>query len=342
MIHNSALTSRWTGADFDGMLETFLGSAPFDASPVHTLLGFNWSADARSHGAMTVVDLACNGEWNLWATSDTPEWLTIHVPRDGISGMTRRQTTTTASPGQMLLGQSREADRFLVRGTLHRSQKLFLHWGQICQAFGELFEAPLVGSLDLSPLVDGSSASAHLIKNLVETIMDGMLGDAILLHSPIAMVNLNQALTHLLIRLIPHRYSQRLERSPFMPAPRHVRRAIDFMQANIAKPITISMIAQSANVSVRTLENGFRTFKEATPASYLRTLRLRAARLDLLDRSNQQSIRDICLKWGFLHAGRFSALYGSVYGESPRETLRRKSEVVSSRSAAADIRRGRL
>lgn len=84
MIHNSALTSRWTGADFDGMLETFLGSAPFDASPVHTLLGFNWSADARSHGAMTVVDLACNGEWNLWATSDTPEWLTIHVPRDAI------------------------------------------------------------------------------------------------------------------------------------------------------------------------------------------------------------------------------------------------------------------
>lgn len=165
-------------------------------------------------------------------------------------------------------------------------------------------------------------------KNLVETIISGMLGDGILLHSPIAMTNLTQALADLLIRLVPHRYSQRLEQTAFTPAPRHVRRAIDFMHANIAEPITIPMIAQFANVSVRSLETGFRTFKGATPGSYLRTLRLRAARKDLLDRSNSQNIRDICLKWGFVHAGRFSALYGSVYAESPRETRRRKSEVA--------------
>lgn len=330
MIHNAARTPRWAGVDFDGMQEIFLGPARFDASPDHRLDGFRWSADARSHGAVTVADLACNGEWNLWATAETPEWLTIHVPREGLSGMTRRQITTTASPGQMLLGQSREADRFLVRGGRHRSQKLFLDWGQICQTFGQLFEAPLVGSLDLSPLVEGSTPSGYLVKNLVETIISGMLGDGILLHSPIAMVNLTQALADLLMRLVPHRYSQRLEQAAFTPAPRHVRRAIDFMHANIAEPITIAMIAQSANVSVRSLETGFRTFKGATPGSYLRTLRLRAARKDLLDRSNLQSIRDICLKWGFVHAGRFSALYASVYGESPRETRRRKTSSKAS------------
>ncbi|RUL99059.1 helix-turn-helix domain-containing protein [Rhizobium chutanense] len=339
MNHDPATTQRWAGADFDGMLETFIGAAHFGASPARRLEGFHWSADARAHGAMTVIDLACDGEWNLWATPDTPEWLTIHVPRTGISGMTLRQTTTTAKPGQMLLGQSHEADRFLVRGEFHRSQKLFLHWSQICQAFGQVFEAPLVEPLNLSPLVDGSSAAGHLIKNLVETIIGGMLGEAILLHSPIAMVNLNQALTHLLIRSVPHRYSQRLEQTAFMPAPRHVRRAIDFMHANIARPITISMIAQSANVSVRTLETGFRSFKDATPAGYLRTLRLQAARSDLLDRSNRQSVRDICLKWGFSHAGRFSALYRSAYGESPRESVRRKFSAGSSQSG---IRRGSL
>lgn len=326
MLHNTAFTPRMAGADFDGMLETFLGAAHFDASPARTVEDFSWSADARSHGPMTAVDLACNGEWDLWATSDTPEWLTIHLPQHGISGMTRRQITTTAAPGQMLIGQSREADRFLVRGALHRSQKLFLDWNQIRRTFGEVFEAPLVGSLDLSPVIDGSSPSGHFIKNLVETIIYGMLGEACLLHSPIAMVNLTQALAHVLIRSVPHRYSLRLEQNIFAPAPRHVRRAVDFMHANIDRPITLSSIAQSANVSVRTLETGFRAFKGATPGSYLRTLRLRAARKDLLDRSNQQSIREICLKWGFFHAGRFSALYRSVYGEGPRETRRRKSQ----------------
>ncbi|RFB84565.1 AraC family transcriptional regulator [Rhizobium leguminosarum bv. trifolii] len=335
MIHNAALAPRWAGADFDGMLETFLGPAHFDASPVHSTKGFRWSGDARSHGAVTVADLACNGEWNLSATAETPEWLTIHVPREGFSGMTRRQITTTASPGQMLLGQSHEADHFLVRGALHRSQKLFLDWEQIRRTFGQLFEAPLVGSLDLSPVIDGSTPAGHLVKNLVETMISGMLGDGILLQSPIAMTNLPQALAELLIRSVPHRYSQRLEQAAFTPAPRHIRRAIDFMHANIAEPITIAMIAQSANVSVRSLETGFRTFKGATPASYLRTLRLRAARKDLLDRSNVQSIREICLKWGFVHAGRFSALYGSVYGESPRETRRRKSEAVSAQHTTA-------
>ncbi|MBB4239208.1 helix-turn-helix transcriptional regulator [Rhizobium esperanzae] len=335
MIHNAARTPRWAGSDFDGMLETFLGPAHFDASPAHGIEGFSWSADASSHGAVTVADLECKGGWNLLATPETPEWLTIYVPRQGLSGMTRRQITTIASPGQMLLGHSREADHFLARGALHRSQKLFLDWGHISHTFGQLFEAPLSGSLDLSPLVDGSTPSGHLIKNLVETIISGMLGDGVLLHSPIAMVNLTEALADLLIRLVPHRYSQRLEQTAFMPAPRHVRRAIDFMQANIAKPITITMIAQSANVSVRTLETGFRTFKDATPTGYLRTLRLRAARSDLLDRFNRQNIRDICLKWGFLHTGRFSALYASVYGENPRETLRRKSESLSSQSTAA-------
>lgn len=332
MIHKAAHTPRWAGTDFDGMLETFLGPARFDGSPAygpaHAFEGFNWSADARSHGAVTVADLECKGEWNLLATAETPERLMIHVPREGICGMSRRKITTIASPGQILLGQSREVNHFLARGTLHRSQKLFLDWGQISQTFGQLFEAPLAGSLDLSPLVDGSTPSGHLIKNLVETIISGTLGDGILLDSPIAMTNLTQALADLLIRLVPHRYSQRLEQTAFMPAPRHVRRAIDFMHANIAEPITISMVAQFANVPVRSLDTGFRTFKGATPGTYLRTLRLRAARRDLLDRSNVLSIKEICLKWGFFHAGRFSALYGSVYGESPRETRQRKSEVV--------------
>ncbi len=168
MIHNAACTPRWAGSDFDGMLETFLGPAHFDGSPAHGpahgVEGFSWSADARSHGAVTVADLECKGEWNLLATAETPDWLTIYVPREGLSGMTRRQITTIASPGQILLGHSREADHFLARGALHRSQKLFLDWGRISHTFGQLFEAPLSGSLDLSPLVDGSTPSGHLIK----------------------------------------------------------------------------------------------------------------------------------------------------------------------------------
>jgi transcriptional regulator GlxA family with amidase domain len=107
------------------------------------------------------------------------------------------------------------------------------------------------------------------------------------------------------------------------------------MQANINQPITMPMVAEAAGVSVRALETGFRAFRDTTPAAYLLRLRLRAARQDLLDPENNQAMREICLKWGFFHFGRFSAVYRTTYGENPSDTRRRvggsswvRSEVV--------------
>ncbi|PDT00232.1 AraC family transcriptional regulator [Rhizobium chutanense] len=313
------------------MVESLVEIAPFEGSTTDPIEDFAWSADAWSDGTLTLSEMACNRAWHLSATSGTPEWLTIMVPRDGICGITMGQSTTTALPGQLLLGHTHQVDRFFVRGRVHRSEKLHLNWSVISQALGELIEAPVSGSLDLRPQVDQDSPSGLLLKNLVETIISGMRGDGVLLHSPIAMGNLTQALGQLVVQSIPHRYSWRLERKTFMPTPRHVRRAIDFMQANIGEPITMPMVALAANVSVRTLETGFRAFKEATPAAYLRILRLRAARQELLDPSNRQDIKDICLKWGFFHAGRFSATYKSAFGETPQEARRRRRHPFADR-----------
>lgn len=310
------------------MLETLVEIAPFEGSTTDAVEGFNWNANVWSDGTLTLSELACDRPWHLSATSGTPEWLSIIVPRDGACSLTRRRTTTTALPGQLLLGQTHEVDRFFVQGSFHRSEKLHLNWSLISQTVGDLLEVPVRGSLDLLPQVDQYSPSGLLLKNLVETIISGMRGDGILLHSPIAMTNLTQALGQLIVRTMPHRLSGKLEQKTFTPAPWHICRAIDFMHENISKPITISMVAHAANVSVRTLENGFRTFKEETPASYLRTLRLRAVRQDLLDPSNRQSIKDICLTWGFFHAGRLSSLYWSVYGETPMKTQKQKHRNV--------------
>jgi transcriptional regulator GlxA family with amidase domain len=150
-----------------------------------------------------------------------------------------------------------------------------------------------------------------------------MRDDGPLFYSPIAMSHLTQALADLVVRSIPHRFSAHLDKKPFMIAPSQVRRAIDFMNANIHRAITMPMVAAAAGVSVRALETSFRAFRETTPAAYLRTMRLRAVREDLLDPSNPQSVRDICLKWGFFHMGRFSAIYRTVYGENPSDTKRR-------------------
>ncbi len=49
------------------------------------------------------------------------------------------------------------------------------------------------------------------------------------------------------------------------PAPRHVKWAIDLMHEHIADPISLNDIAAAAKVSVRTLQLGFRQFRNTSP-----------------------------------------------------------------------------
>jgi AraC-like DNA-binding protein len=210
-----------------------------------------------------------------------------------------------------------------MHGRSNVIDELLINWPLILQTIGQTFEMPFSGSLDLLPELDLSKPEGQLIGNLTETIILGMRDDGPLLQSPIAMAHMTQALADLVVRLVPHRLSHFLENRPALIAPRHVRRAIEFMHANIDQPITMPKVAEAAGVSSRALETGFRAFRGTSPAVYLLTLRLRAARQDLLDPESKETMKAICLKWGFFHFGRFSAVYKTTYGEYPSDTRKR-------------------
>jgi len=123
-----------------------------------------------------------------------------------------------------------------------------------------------------------------------------------------------------LLMALPNSYNEDLQKPPFPAAPRHVRLAEEFIQRSLTQPITVEEIAQHAQVSVRTLFDGFRQFRQTTPAAYVRQTRLAATRDDLL-RGNG-SVSEVARRWGFLHPGHFAAQYQRQYGESPAKTLR--------------------
>lgn len=317
----SASAPRFSGSYFEEMLETYAGlSCSLEASPIGPSRDFLWKADAWSDGIVTLATGEYHGAWQGRCPPDAPESLLIALPRSGAVATNLGPSTAEGVPGQMLLINSHEAERVAVTGETHRSDVLRVNWSVVAQAVSALLETPMNGSLELTPMVNLSAQPGILIGHLIETIAMGMRGNGPLLHSPIAMSHLTQTLADLLVRLIPHRFSARLDNKTPMIAPRCVRRAIDFMQANISQPITMQMVADAAGVSLRALEKGFQTFKQTPPAAYLRTMRLRAVRQDLLDPLNHQSVSEVCLKWGFFHFGRFSATYRSVYGENPSAT----------------------
>lgn len=107
--------------------------------------------------------------------------------------------------------------------------------------------------------------------------------------------------------------------------PASIRRAIAYMEEHISEPIGLVDIAAASRLSPRGLQDAFRRIVGVSPTQYLRSLRLRAARDDLLaaDLVHKETVSAIAHRWGFTHVPRFAAAYRTEYGENPHETLAR-------------------
>jgi AraC-like DNA-binding protein len=105
--------------------------------------------------------------------------------------------------------------------------------------------------------------------------------------------------------------------------PMLLRRAMDFIDANLDKDIGLADVADAVHVTPRAVQYMFRRHLDTTPLQWLREMRLRRAHLDLssADRTHT-TVTEIAARWGFAHTGRFAVLYRQTYGHSPHQTLR--------------------
>jgi AraC family transcriptional regulator, ethanolamine operon transcriptional activator len=99
-------------------------------------------------------------------------------------------------------------------------------------------------------------------------------------------------------------------------------RAEAWLRQNLAEPPTIATLCAALGTSERWLYEAFREHLDTSPKAYLKTLRLNAARHDLLDGLGRR-VTDVALDWGFLHFGWFSQDYRRLFGETPSQTQRR-------------------
>lgn len=119
-------------------------------------------------------------------------------------------------------------------------------------------------------------------------------------------------------------FSESVERmSQRRPASTTVRRAIDFIDENAHRPITVDDVAEAAHISTRGLQYAFRRTLDTTPAEQLRRARLDGAHRELLA-GGAETVEQIARRWGFAHPSRFAALYRAAYGVTPGVTLRRR------------------
>ncbi|ARQ01209.1 hypothetical protein CAK95_20490 [Pseudorhodoplanes sinuspersici] len=134
---------------------------------------------------------------------------------------------------------------------------------------------------------------------------------------------LRNGLVGLLLTGLVHDRSTLLAHGAAMPAPGHVKRVEDFLNAHPDREVSVSELAEIAGVSLRSLQDGFRRFRNMTLTDAIRDARLAYWRRLLEAPPAGAGVGALAIAAGLTHLGRAAALYAKRYGETPSDTLRR-------------------
>jgi AraC family transcriptional regulator, ethanolamine operon transcriptional activator len=99
-----------------------------------------------------------------------------------------------------------------------------------------------------------------------------------------------------------------------------VQASRNMVEEQLQQPPAVSEMCSHLGVSRRTLQNAFQRVLGISPLSYLRAIRLGAARNALKTAS---SVTDAATALGFWHFGHFAKDYQAMFGELPSQTHRR-------------------
>ncbi|AWN38348.1 AraC family transcriptional regulator [Methylobacterium radiodurans] len=107
-------------------------------------------------------------------------------------------------------------------------------------------------------------------------------------------------------------------------APSHVRRAEEYVRAHLDSALTLPQLSEEAGVSIRSLQDGFRQFRDSTISDFILAQRLDRWRALLLASDPEAKVGDLALAVGLNHLGRAAAAYRDRFGEVPSHTLRNR------------------
>ncbi|MBB6303539.1 AraC family transcriptional regulator [Rhizobium leucaenae] len=312
-------------ADADEMTEHYARTlSPAKVEPLQK--GSLISVEDRHYavGRCSVWNGRCNSGMKVTLSSG-PDAYALYLPSSGIMAIDTGRKQLVSEPSIGLVGDMSRFDRLV----LHEDRShigIAFEKSAMIRELSELLDAPAAGDIDFADTVDLATANGSRITALANLIWNCL--DVSDEHQPSStfVEHLLQAMMIALLETVPNNYSTRLAKPTSPAIPKRLKRAIEYMHANISLPISIADIAEAAGTSVRALQTAFQQFKGTTPLNYLRTIRLEGVRKTLLDPANSVSVAEVARSWGFSHMGRFAALYQQSYGEMP--------------SNAAKLRRG--
>jgi len=284
---------------------------------------FQMSLRARQLAGLTLGFLEYRSTTHL-VSEPAPDSYQINFTAFGSVTMAQSNTTVTASPEYAAIHDW--TDKPALQGWQHpaRVVGLKIPRQRVHDELTALIGAELTQELRCDPGVKLTSPAGQEWKNLVAHLARSLNAPTPLLDHSMISTPLTQAVVRGFLLLTRHNFSHLLHGEVAPTGPSYLDEALEYMHEHSHLPITVNDVAAAVNVSVRSLQAGFRKYRQRTPAQALRDIRLHRARRDLLTAVPTDTVTDVAARWGFHHPGRFAVHYAQTFDESPSETLARR------------------
>jgi AraC-like DNA-binding protein len=255
------------------------------------------------------------------------------IPDYCLTAVSRGRLNFTGVPGAKAMTEIDEKVGLLYRGVPgtsltaggdHQRLAVWIPAASMGQRLSALLGGPLAREVVFEPVFDWRAPHAQSLQRLLRLMAEETASPLPFAGSDIASRSFADLVLYTLLHAVPHNHSRQLLREASPATPGTVRRAEQFIRAHLEDPIALHDVADAAGCSVRSLQLGFRRFRDTTPLAAIRQARLEAAREALLAGEPGDTVTNLALRFGFGNPGRFAQFYKAAFGESPREALRRR------------------
>jgi AraC-like DNA-binding protein len=247
----------------------------------------------------------------------------VEVPLTGASTTYCGDGRELSGPGQAVV--SGPYQQFATEWTVDCSKLLIKLESNVLESYlSTLLGRRQIRALDFDMGMDlASDTSASFLRTVQWIIDDLEQAGSIINTAPLAALQYQRMLMWSLLHCQHNNYSEELEARDLPQVPRYIRDIEQYILDNYQQAISLETLVEHANVSERTLLEGFKRYRDVSPMRLLKLTRLEFVHLALKEAdATTNNVTELALTNGFSQLGKFSTEYKERFGESPSETLK--------------------
>lgn len=298
--------------DFGALFSTLFGSRYSDTSPppANIIIGGVYGR----HEGVSFRRMHYLGDFKV-VFPDPHDEITFVIP--GAGKIVFNHTTESVGVTHVGLAIDKADIRSMHFLDNHAQHGISIRRALLTERLSSLLDKPILEKLHFEPLVDLTIPAFQGIKALID-LATGTEFDLLINSGTLMPSRLREMLIDAVLEVWPHNFTQALRRPAPLIAPRHVKRAVEYIQEHPEQLVSGTDLARQSNVSQRALQEGFRRFVGVSIVAYQRQVRLERA-YDALAQDVPTSVTEVALRFGFSNVGRFCQYFQNAYGVSPAD-----------------------